>query len=585
MRRQPGTGTVHLLFGSCKPLPSAAAAGIFPAMSSRKRAGDPGRRVAFALALIVALAVTLSAIAAWAAWRAAARHRLEAEAAVRRQAALLADGVANSAQVQAWFAIRTLLKESHAAARTGALPPAAELVARAAREAIGPGLVPLEPVRFFTLDPVTWRWQVSGAPLDSGARAERRRRLSDSADTGTGRRAVFAEAPGDGPAGALAQRFTYRVIGAGDSATFLVVAPLNVRGLLHGFEVPLPMLRERIFAEVARGYRLSGMTPDGREESAPVSVRFLTPAGDELYRTTPPPQGPFTARAAMSGSLAATVELSLPPSAAGWLLDGGLPAPPGVWILAGFLALSGLIVGTGIVAWRALELGRLRSEFASSMTHELRTPLTQIQLFAETLLLERARSPEARRGAVEAIVRETRRLVGMLENVLAVSRVGRPSERLLFRPEPIDRLVEEVMAGFGPLLRQRGITPLVLTGESGTAPVDAEAVRRILINLVDNAIRHAPGGKTITVTAAMAGPALVLTVEDEGPGVAEAEVARLWQPFERGGATGGSGLGLAVVHRLVDLHRGSVRVERGQAGGARFVVSLPLPDRGSGAAA
>lgn len=551
-------------------------------MSSRNGAKDPGRRVAFTLALIVALAVALSAVAAWTAWRTVGRHRLAAEAAVRRQVALLADGVANSAQVQAWFAIRTLLKESHAAALAGPLPPAAELVARAAREAIGPGLVPLEPARFFTVDPVTWRWQVSGAALDSAGRAERQRRLSDRADTATGSRVVFAGASGDG---ALAQRFTYRVIGAGDSATFLVVAPLNARGLLHGFEVPLPMLRERIFAEVVRGHRLSGVTPDGRDGSVPVGVRFLSPDGDELYRTSPPPQGPFTASAAMSGSLAATVELSLPPAAAGLLIEGGLPAQPGAWILAGFVLLSGLIAGTGIVAWRALELGRLRSEFASSMTHELRTPLTQIQLFAETLLLERARSPESRRGAVEAIVRETRRLVGMLENVLAVSRVGRPSERLLFRPEPVDRLVEEVMAGFGPLLRQRGITPLVLTGDTGTAPVDAEAVRRILINLVDNAIRHAPGGKTITVTAAIAGPALVLTVEDEGPGLAEAEIARLWQPFERGGATGGSGLGLAVVRRLVDLHGGSVRVERGQAGGARFVVSLPLPDPGSGAAA
>lgn len=551
-------------------------------MSSRNGATDPGRRVAFALALIVALGVTLSGAAAWAAWRTAARHRVAAEVAVRRQVALLADGVANSAQVQAWFAIRTLLKESHAAALAGPLPSAAELVARAAREAIGPGLVPLEPVRFFTVDPVTWHWQVSGAPLDSGARAERQRRLSDSADTATGNRVVFAGASGGG---ALAQRFAYRVIGAGDSAIFLVVAPLNARGLLHGFEVPLPMLRERIFADVVRGHRLSGMTAGGRDGSVPVSVRFVSHAGDELYRTSPPPEGPFTARAAMSGSLAATVELSLPPAAAGLLIEGGLPARPGVWILAGFLLLSGLIAGTGLVAWRALELGRLRSEFASSMTHELRTPLTQIQLFAETLLLERARSPESRRGAVEAIVRETRRLVGMLENVLAVSRVGRPSERLLFRPEPVDRLVEEVMAGFGPLLRQRGITPLVLTGDSGTAPVDAEAVRRILINLVDNAIRHAPGGKTITVTAAIAGPALVLTVEDEGPGLAEAEISRLWQPFERGGATGGSGLGLAVVRRLVDLHGGAVRVERGQAGGARFVVSLPLPDLGSGAAA
>jgi signal transduction histidine kinase len=556
-------------------------------MSFRNGAADPGRRVALTLALTVALAVTLCAVAAGSAWRTAARHRLAAETAVRRQVALLAGGVANSAQVQAWFAIRTLLKESHSAALAGTLPPAAELTARAAREAIGPGLTTLEPIRYFTVHPATWQWQVSGAPLTGSARAGRQARLS-AAPIGSDSTTIPAPNPAFGVAsgsGRLAPRFRYLVVGGEVDSTVLVVAPLNARGLLHGFEVPLQLLRDRVFASVVGEHRLSGVTSDGHDESIAASVRFTTPDGAVLYSTSPPPEGPFLARAAMSGSLAATVELSLPPAAAGLLVEGGLPASPGAWILASFLLLTGLIVGTGLVAWRALELGRLRSEFASSMTHELRTPLTQIQLFAETLLLERARSPESRRGAVEAIVRETRRLVAMLENVLAVSRVGRPSERLLFRPEDIDRLVEEVMAGFGPLLKQRGITPLVLTGEAGMAAVDAEAVRRILINLVDNAIRHAPGGKAITVTATIRGPALVLTVEDEGPGLAEAEVSRLWQPFERGGSTGGSGLGLAVVRRLVDLHGGAVRVERGQAGGARFLVTLPLPDQGSGAAA
>ncbi len=556
-------------------------------MSFRNGDSDPGRRVAMALALTVALAVTLGAVAAWSAWRTTDRHRRAAEAAVRRQAALLADGMANSAQVQAWFVIRTLLKESHSAALAGPLPPAAELTARAAREAIGPGLTTLEPIRYFTLHPGTWQWQVSGAPLAAAARAERQARLTAASigrDTASGV-APNPEFEVDSGSGRLSPRFRYLVVGGGLDSTFLVVAPLNARGLLHGFEVPLQLVRDRVFALVAGEHRLSGVDSDGRDESVAASVRFTTPDGVVLYSTSPPPEGPFLARAAMSGSLATTVELSLPAAAAGLLVEGGLPVRPGAWILAGFLILTGLIVGTGLVAWRALELGRLRSEFASSMTHELRTPLAQIQLFAETLLLERARSPESRRGAVEAIVRETRRLVGMLENVLAVSRVGRPSERLLFRPEAIDRLVEEVMAGFGPLLRQRGITPLVLIGEAGTAPVDAEAVRRILINLVDNAIRHAPGGKAITVTATMSGSALVLTVEDEGPGLAEAEVSRLWQPFERGSGTGGSGLGLAVVRRLVDLHGGAARVERGQAGGARFVVSLPLPDLGSGTAA
>lgn len=552
------------LYGSCKPLPPPGRAGIFPRMPPPRARPATPRATATALAVTVGLATILTGVAAWSAWRAAGQHRRTVEAAIGRQLDLLADGLANSAQVQAWFTLRTLLKVSHEAALAGPLPPVATLSARAAAEAFGPGMVALDPVRFFTVDPKTHRWHATGMPLTAPQLAAR--------DTALSRR--LHDDPGAGPdaTGSLASRFAYWVADSGAAAVFVVAAPLNRDGLLHGFEVPLVQVRERLFAEVARAHQ-----PEGSDPSTGLSVRITSPAGDILYATTPPPAGALRGAARMTGSLAATVEVSLPPEAAGLLVDGGLPSRPGAWIGATFAVVVLLLVGTGVTAWRALELGRLRSEFASSITHELRTPLTQIQLFAETLLLDRARGPEARRGALEAIVRETRRLVQMLENVLAVSRVGRPSERLHFREERIDRLLEEVMTSFGPLLRQRGITPVVSAGGPLPFPADAEALRRILINLVDNAIRHAPGGRAIHVRAAVGAGALTLTVEDEGTGIPDNELARLWQPFERGAGTGGSGLGLAVVRRLVDLHGGAVRVERGGAGGARFIVTLPRP--------
>ncbi len=553
------------VYGSCKPLPPPGSTGIFPRMPPRGARPPSQRATATALAVTVGLAILLTGVAAWSAWRAAAQHRRTVEAAIGRQLDLLADGLANSAQVQAWFSLRTLLKASHEAALAGPLPPVAVLSARAAAEAIGPGMVGLDPVRFFTVDPQTHQWHATGTPLTAPQLAARDRAL-------TGQRLDGPGAAGRDDAGTLASRFHYWVVDSGAAAVFVVAAPLNRGGLLHGFEVPLAQVRERLFAEVARSHQPSGSDPSGA-----LSVRITSPSGEVLYATTPPPGGGFRGAARMTGSLAAAVEVSLPPEAAGLLVDGGLPSRPGAWIGATFAVVALLLVGTGLTAWRALELGRLRSEFASSITHELRTPLTQIQLFAETLLLDRARGPEARRGALEAIVRETRRLVQMLENVLAVSRVGRPSERLYFREERIDQLVDEVMTSFGPLLRQRGITPVVVAAGPLPFPADAEALRRILINLVDNAIRHAPGGRAIHVHAAVGGEGLSLRVEDEGAGIPDTELARLWQPFERGATTGGSGLGLAVVRRLVDLHGGEVRVDRGAAGGARFTVTLPRP--------
>lgn len=562
------------MYGSCKPLPPPGRAGIFPRMPLRSARPVSPRAIALALVVTVGLAIALTGVAAWSAWRAAGQHRRTVEAAIGRQLDLLADGLANSAQVQGWFTLRTLLKASHEAALAGPLPPVAVLSARAAAEAIGPGMVALEPVRFFTVDPVAHRWDATGAPLTAPERATRDSALDRQLHGGPG-------AAGPEPSGALgfgdssgmlAARFRYWVVDSGAAAVFVVAAPLNRGGLLHGFELPLAQVRERLFKEVAHAHQPSGSGP-----GAAFSVRITSPAGEVLYVTTPPPAGPLRGAAAMTGSLAAAVEISLPQEAAGLLVDGGLPARPGAWIGATFAVVALLLVGTGVAAWRAFELGRLRSEFASSITHELRTPLTQIQLFAETLLLDRARSAETRQGALEAIVRETRRLVQMLENVLAVSRVGRPSERLYFREERIDRLVEEVLAAFGPLLKQRGITPRIHMDGPIPFPADAEALRRILINLVDNAIRHAPGGRKIEVYAGATGHALTLSVEDEGAGIPDGELARLWQPFERGADTGGSGLGLAVVRRLVDLHGGGVRVDRGAAGGARFTVTLPRP--------
>lgn len=535
------------------------------------------RRAAQLLGLGVAAAIALAAVAAHGAWRAAERHRRAAEAAVHSQVTLLAAAIANSVQVQAWFAIRTLLKASHDAATAGPLPDLQRLVARAEREAIGPGFTLLAPTRAFTVS-ADGRWTTVGRPLDGATRTARQTLLAERIRRGAADGVSWG--PGvSGPGTTVAARFLYLVADAGEQATLLVAAPLDAQGRWHGFEVPLAQFQARILAGVARSYAVA--VPG--DSSATLRLRITSPAGEQLYQSDPPPAPPYLAEAHMGGSLAALVEVSLPPGAAERLVDGGLPTSPRAWILGGFLLLTLLILGIGVAAWRTWRLGRQQADFASSVTHELRTPLTQIQLFAETLQLDRARSPEARRGALEAIVRETRRLVQMLENVLAVSRVGRPSERLYFREERIDLLLQEVMAGFGPLLRQRGITPVVDAATPLPFPADGEALRRILINLVDNAIRHAPGGRAITVRAAREGDGLRLSVEDEGAGVPEGDLARLWRPFERGAATGGSGLGLAVVRRLVDLHGGAVRVERGAARGARFVVTLPRPAAGAAA--
>jgi signal transduction histidine kinase len=109
---------------------------------------------------------------------------------------------------------------------------------------------------------------------------------------------------------------------------------------------------------------------------------------------------------------------------------------------------------------------------------------------------------------------------------------------------------------------------------------DPDAVRQIVLNLLDNAAKYGPSGQTITVRAARSDARACITVDDQGPGVPPAERERVWERFERldrdrGSAVGGSGIGLAVVRELAALHGGRAWVADAPGGGARFVLELP----------
>ena len=112
------------------------------------------------------------------------------------------------------------------------------------------------------------------------------------------------------------------------------------------------------------------------------------------------------------------------------------------------------------------------------------------------------------------------------------------------------------------------------------ANVDADAIRQVLLNLLDNAIKYGPDGQTVTVDLYKESDKACIAVSDEGPGVPEAERERIWGAYyrlerERKSAIAGTGIGLAVVRELIDKHGGIVRVEDGESGGVRIVIELP----------
>ena len=279
------------------------------------------------------------------------------------------------------------------------------------------------------------------------------------------------------------------------------------------------------------------------------------------------------------------VIVALDESLAGRLVIGGLPRSrlPVVGALLGLTVL--LILAALTQLRRQQEFARQRDEFVASVSHELRTPLAQIRLFTETLRLGRVRSDTERDQSLTIIDRESRRLTWMVENLLAVSRVSRGV--LTISPRDVDLATElrETIEGFGPLAASRGVALDVVAPDSLPGQVDAEAFRQIVLNLLDNGIKYGPEGQTIRVSLERGNGFARVAVEDEGAGVPEQDRERVFERFVRlrngsNGGTEGAGLGLALVQELAALHGGRARVESAPAGGARFVVELPLEARG-----
>jgi signal transduction histidine kinase len=268
-----------------------------------------------------------------------------------------------------------------------------------------------------------------------------------------------------------------------------------------------------------------------------------------------------------------------------------------VWV--GLLVLTALL--TGIILrnlQREHELARLRADFTASVSHELRTPLAQILLFGETLTLGRTRSESERTRAAGVIVREARRLMQMVENALQYSRANRPGIEVSTQRMRLAPAIREVIAAFEPLGDTRGVRIVAELDERTEAEVDRAALRQIVLNFLDNALKYGPPEQTITVglsapqTGVIVHPAMLapdqkkvrlvarIWVDDEGPGIPPRMRDALWAPFVRGDGDSatGCGLGLAVVRDLATRHDGKAWVETTPSGrGSRFIVELPAP--------
>jgi len=256
---------------------------------------------------------------------------------------------------------------------------------------------------------------------------------------------------------------------------------------------------------------------------------------------------------------------------------------------------SGLHEPIGLKAWPgelvslAAEfdsmLARLRSsfdrlsQFTADAAHEFRTPLNNL-LGATSLALARPRTGEEYRAQLESNLEEYQRLNHMMERLLFLARADNAQTVLRLQPLDAAAALQEISEFFSALAEDRGVA-LKCEG-SGTLHADAALLRMALTNLVSNALRHAPRGSCVTLKAGSGDGAFVISVADEGEGIAAEHIPKLFERFYRadrsratGGDNAGCGLGLALVKSIMHLHGGDVTVESMVGGGSVFRLSFP----------
>lgn len=275
------------------------------------------------------------------------------------------------------------------------------------------------------------------------------------------------------------------------------------------------------------------------------------------------------------------VVATLHPVAIERLVAGGLP-PSNNGTLVAMLIVTLVLCAVAVQQVRRTnEIARLRSDFVAGVSHELKTPLAQISLFAETLAT-RDRPFEERLQYARIISRESKRLGQLVDRILHFAGMTGGTGRADAREESdVNAEIADAIHAIEPLAAARGTSVALIDHAPARAPVraplDRDAFRQLMLNLLDNGVKFGPDEQHLTVSIATEDGDVVIDVDDQGPGVAAAERDAVFEPFARGAGVSapGSGIGLAVVRDVVRRHGGSIEVLRAPSGGARFRVRLP----------
>jgi signal transduction histidine kinase len=522
------------------------------------------------LTLILLLTFGLAGFLTYEAWDATHRHRADAERTMRDYAGFAAWEFNSSLKDQLYSSLVWILGPvgGQEWLPSGApLPPASVLSSTVGAKKLCDSGIPT----IFRVETENGRMTMHGTPLDSAVATWVRDTVLVEVRSGRYSHEWFYSA------------VTGTIAGAQRSIVYQVKWDMHGRPLAaYGFELCLDRFARPYLEKVyLKGMMLPPSLTGNLPNDSLFSVKVFDGQGMLLYESPVQYTSAFTNEHTLTYLGGVTAKVTFREGLDARLLIGGVPRSRLPLLLAA-LALALLLVGMGIAqVRREEELQRLRTDFIASVSHELRTPLAQLRMFAETLLLGRVRSEEERGRSLRIIDQEARRLSHLVENILQFSRAERSALQLNRTVMPLAPQVRDAVELFEPVASARKVRIETALAEDVQARVDPSALRQILLNLLDNAVKYGPAGQLVRVTLSDDGGKARLTVDDEGPGIPAADRVRVWKAFQRlerdvNSAVAGSGIGLAVVCELVLGHEAKAWVEETpEHHGARFVIVFP----------
>ena len=227
-----------------------------------------------------------------------------------------------------------------------------------------------------------------------------------------------------------------------------------------------------------------------------------------------------------------------------------------------------------------MESERLRNSLLSTISHDLRTPLAALVGLADTVQLTRPPPTEEQREMIVSMRNSAMRMTALVNNLLDMARLESGAVRLNCQWQPLEEVVGSALAASSSLLAGRPLT-VQLADDLPLLRFDAVLIERVFCNLLENAAKYTPERTPITIEAHAETDSVVVSVNDQGPGLPSGREEAIFEKFERGrkeGSASGVGLGLAICRAIMQAHGGSIHGETRASGGASFILALPRGD-------